>query len=175
MRRRARQTVVGLTSLVHACSRPHAVDTRIDLIDITDRLYYGKPLNEGTWDVYAAQAASIWPGCAAQGAMAYLAALAGDWDAVGAAYAAGTKLREGLNSLTDGGFDRLIQRLLALHPIYGTIIHLQGQATNEAGRLAREMEFLRRHGIDPTGLSAEEVSAKVDELGKHGGAAASPR
>lgn len=83
--------------------------------------------------------------------------------ALTAGYAAGTKLREGLNWMTDGGFDRSIQGFVT------RIFNLE-DGLDDAGaaalRLQNNQNILRKNGIDPTGLSAEEAAAKVAELAR---------
>lgn len=84
----------------------------------------------------------------------------------GSAFAAGTKVRDVLNDLTDGALDRGIQKWAGFTAATERWVGAAGTAANVAGRLAREQELLRKNGIDPTGLSAEEVSRKVTEMGK---------
>jgi hypothetical protein len=85
----------------------------------------------------------------------------------GVAYAAGSKLRDVFNDLTDGSFDRFLQKTSPVLIAWNKLVDIWATSgPNAAGRLERQLELLRKNGIDPTGLSAEEVSAKVDELGK---------
>lgn len=78
-----------------------------------------------------------------------------------AGWEAGEKLREVLNSLTDGGFDKDIQRnLFAWVKLEGAL----DSATAQAQELKNELNILAKNGIDVAGLSADEVHAKFRDF-----------
>jgi hypothetical protein len=76
---------------------------------------------------------------------------------------AGTKLRDVLNEITNGGFDRGIQNIFFRSEEFAAMMRKTG---DDAVYLRNQMNILRGQGIDPTGLSAEEMSAKIAELGR---------
>jgi hypothetical protein len=87
-----------------------------------------------------------------------------------AAYQAGTKLREGLNYLTDGGFDRFVQG--AIESTGGADRFATGMdsASRSAKKLRQDLEDLRnqknifeKHGIDGYSDSVEENRRKLQE------------
>jgi hypothetical protein len=78
----------------------------------------------------------------------------------------GTKLRETLNQLTDGGFDAAVQKWAGYTRALEAWTGANQSAQEAADLLRNQLNILKNAGIDPAGLSAEEVAAKVDELGK---------
>lgn len=104
-------------------------------------------------------------GGAAGGAAGKLASMVGPAAAVFAAFATGyemgTKLKGVLNDLTNGGLDRAIQRDADALINFFTDLDETGDA---ALRLQNGLNILRKNGIDPVGLSAEEVAALVEKL-----------
>lgn len=92
----------------------------------------------------------------------------GTWGAAAAGaftvgWQAGTKLREVLDEISGGKFSEGIQRdltnWLRLDQGINTV-------AEDAELLRNQLNILVKSGIDPTGLSAEQVGAKVEELGK---------
>ncbi len=82
-----------------------------------------------------------------------------------AAYEAGSKLRDVLNEITDGGFDRWVQQSALVVGATEALVGGLDRTTISAQNTARQMEILWRHGINPTGKSAEEVAAMIVALG----------
>ncbi|MEO7795546.1 MAG: hypothetical protein ABIV06_12320 [Thermoanaerobaculia bacterium] len=93
----------------------------------------------------------------------FIGTAAGIAGALYAGYEAGTKLREGLNWLTDGGFDEGVQGLIS--NVLGLEESFDSNA-DAAQRLQNNMRILKANGIDPVGLSAAEVEKKVAALTK---------
>jgi hypothetical protein len=82
-----------------------------------------------------------------------------------AGYAAGTKFREVMNDLTGGDFDRIVQNFQAFGVSMADIAESMVGAADSSKLLENQLNILRNKGIDPTGMSAQEVAAAVDELG----------
>lgn len=78
-------------------------------------------------------------------------------------YEGGLKFKELLDELSDGKYSAGIQRdltnWLRLDQGINTV-------AEDAELLKNQLNILRNEGIDPTGLSAEQVAAKVLEIGK---------
>lgn len=82
-----------------------------------------------------------------------------------AMYQQGLRLRDLLNEITDGGFDRLVQA----GPLGQLAEYLAGvtdEASQAAERYKNNLQILRAEGIDPTGKSVLEVDQLVQGLGK---------
>lgn len=99
------------------------------------------------------------------------AAAAGGAIAVGEAfsfgYSEGTKLRGLLNDLSDGAFDDLIRKTPEFEIALAALAPAMDTDADRAQLLTNQLNILRKAGIDATGLSAEQVQAKVDQLGTH--------
>lgn len=80
-----------------------------------------------------------------------------------AGYELGSALRDILNDITKGGFDRGIQSIVT-----ATLGLEEGldDGADAAQRLQNQMRILKANGIDPVGLSAAEVEKKVQDLAK---------
>lgn len=75
-------------------------------------------------------------------------------------YNIGTKLRDVLNDISDGGFDEGIQR--GFQALAEAIV-----GSDDAGQnLTRNLKILRDQGIDPTGLSAEQAAERILKIGR---------
>jgi len=106
-------------------------------------------------------------GRSAGGAVDTLANVASKAVAVAAAFKAGWEagklLREGLNWITDGGFDEGVQGLLT--KVLGLEEGLDSSA-DAAQRMANAQRILKANGIDPTGLSLAELDKKLEEVSR---------
>lgn len=87
-------------------------------------------------------------------------------------YRLGSQLRDVLNEMTGGAFDRVTQQMTGMTSAADALAGNIGNTADTSERLANQMEILRKRGIDPTGMSAEEVEGKVEELAKQLHAAA---
>jgi hypothetical protein len=80
-----------------------------------------------------------------------------------AGWAAGGKIRDVLNDLTQGGFDKGIQAIAT------SAINLFSSLDNtgdQSERLRNLTNILVKNGIDPAGLSIDEMAEKVANLGR---------
>lgn len=106
-------------------------------------------------------------GESARGAGSKLGDISGKAVAMAAAFKAGWEagsvLRDVMNDLTKGGFDRGIQDMATSAINFFTSLDDGGDA---ALRLQNGMNILKKNGIDPVGLSAEQVAAKIEELSR---------
>jgi hypothetical protein len=85
-------------------------------------------------------------------------------------YKAGEQIRETVDGLFgEGTTDRLVRASRELEVLGNTFDLLSGNvftSREEAEKLTNGLNILRNAGIDPTGMSAEQVAAKVEELGR---------
>jgi FtsZ-binding cell division protein ZapB len=86
-------------------------------------------------------------------------------------YEAGTKLRNVLNDLTDGGFDRFIQQVTGFRAFADWVTGADA-ASDASQRLEANLKILAAAGFDTVGLSAEQAQRKVEEYYRAKGDAA---
>ena len=88
------------------------------------------------------------------------------WESLKEGWEAGEKLRAKLNELTDGGFDRFVQKGLGMTAWAELFTGALDDSGEAAERLKNQLNVLAKEGIDTTGMSAEAVQAAFDSLGK---------
>lgn len=89
------------------------------------------------------------------------------WEVFKQGYAAGTQLKGALNELTDGGFDRVTQGVLQAYGPTKALIDLLDGADAPLVNATAQARLLVANGYDPMKMSAAEVAAAVDEIGKN--------
>jgi methyl-accepting chemotaxis protein len=82
-----------------------------------------------------------------------------------AGYAAGNQLRDMLNQLTSGGFDRTIQSGIEWAARLVDITGKMEEAAEQTEYLTNVQNILRNKGLDPATMSVEQQIAAVERLG----------
>ncbi len=87
------------------------------------------------------------------------------WNSFRSGWEVGSQLRDVLNELSGGASDALIQKWTGMSAVVSRWVGVESDAARAAGEHQLALATLRSQGIDPTGLSLEEVLATYRKLG----------